>query len=84
MMQQTVSQLPLEQRIPSLQDGVRSLRAQRESLDRQEADLMELLAQAERELKGQSAAEQDRIRAALAVAAGAPPAPAPAPKAGST
>jgi hypothetical protein len=73
MMQQSISQLPLERRIPALQDGVRSLRAQRESLDRQEAALMELLAQAETELKAQSTAEQDRIRAAVAAAAGPPP-----------
>jgi hypothetical protein len=73
MMQQSISQLPLERRIPSLQDGLQSLALQRASLERQEAELKELLAQAERELQAQSTEEQDRIRAAVAAAGGPPP-----------
>jgi len=56
-MDQLLSQLPLAQRIPALADGIRSARAHRASLDREEAELMALLRQAEQELRGNPAAE---------------------------
>jgi hypothetical protein len=51
-MDQLLSQLPLAQRIPALADGIRALRAQRAQTDREEAELLTLLRQAEQELKG--------------------------------
>jgi len=56
-MDQLLSQLPLAQRIPALADGIRSARAHKAQLDRDEAELMALLRQAEQELKGNPAAE---------------------------
>jgi hypothetical protein len=57
-MQQTLSQLPLAQRIPALADGIRSLRAMKAQHDIEEKELLRLLRQAETELKGKPAGSE--------------------------
>ena len=57
-MQQTLSQLPLVQRIPALVDGIKSLRAMKAQHDVEEQELLGLLKQAETELKGKPAGSE--------------------------
>lgn len=58
-MQLHLSQAPLSKRIPALVDSIRSIRAQRDALDTQEEEMLELLRQAEQELKGHPAGSED-------------------------
>lgn len=57
-MQMTLQQLPLAQRIPALADGIRSLRAAKAQHDKEEAELLVLLKQAETELAGKPAGSE--------------------------
>jgi hypothetical protein len=57
-MQQLLSQLPLAQRIPTLAAAIRSLRAATEQNAREEAELLDLLRQAEQELVGAPAGSE--------------------------
>jgi len=51
MQQMLIAQLPLSERIPSLAAAIRSVRAHRAQLDKEEAEYLALLKQAEHELK---------------------------------
>jgi hypothetical protein len=57
-MYQSLHQLPLSSRIPALADAIRSIRAERARIDKEEAELTELLRQAETELKGKPAGSE--------------------------
>jgi hypothetical protein len=75
---QEIGQAPLALRIPALAEGIRAIRAQRESLDREEAALLEQLRQAETALVGSPAAAEGVKPSGLLQA---PPASPPAPPA---
>jgi hypothetical protein len=53
-MNRLISQMPLAERIPALTESVRSTRAMKENYQREEASLMEQLAQAEGEVLGKA------------------------------
>lgn len=57
-MEQLLTQMPLAQRIPTLAEAVRSLRAAKAQNEKEEAEMLELLRQAESELAGSQAAEE--------------------------
>ena len=51
-MDQLLSQLPLVQRIPALADGIRACRQNKAQIEREEAELLQLLRDAETQLRG--------------------------------
>lgn len=65
MQQMLVSQLPLSQRIPALADAIRSIRAHRHQLDREEAEYLEQLRHAEQELKVHPPGSEDTAPSGL-------------------
>jgi len=77
MQQMLVSQLPLSQRIPALADAIRSLRSTRAQLDREEAECLAQLTQAEQELKAHPAGSEDTEPSGLLTERPQEPEPAP-------
>jgi hypothetical protein len=65
MQHQDLQQLPLSQRILSLADAIRSCRAQKAAIEKEEAEYTALLKQAEQELKVHPPGSEDTAPSGL-------------------